>query len=50
MNQTSKRPPVPQQKPEPDPDFAEEAAPKRSEFSTEKDAKDITSGEFDRLP
>jgi hypothetical protein len=33
-----------------EPDFAEEAAPKTSEFGTEKDAKDITSGDFDRVP
>jgi hypothetical protein len=36
-------------RPEAEPDFAEEAAPKSSEFSTAKDAKDITRGEFDRL-
>jgi hypothetical protein len=30
-------------------DFAEEAGPKKSEFGTEKKAKDLTAGEFDRV-
>jgi hypothetical protein len=34
----------------PEPDFAEEAAPKSSEFGTEGDAKNITAGDFDRVP
>jgi hypothetical protein len=36
--------------PEPPPDFAEEAAPKSSEFGTKKDAKEITGGGFDLIP
>jgi hypothetical protein len=32
------------------PDIADEAGPKTSEFATEKDAKEITEGEFDRVP
>ncbi len=36
-------------KPE-DVDFAEEAAPKSSEFGDEKDAKEITAGDFDLIP
>ena len=31
-------------------DFAEEAAPKDTEFKKEKDAKDLTSGGFDLIP
>lgn len=31
-------------------DFAEEAGPKDTEFKKEKDAKDLTSGDFDRIP
>lgn len=37
-------------RPAPQPDIADEAGPKTSEFATEKDAKDITEGEFDRMP
>lgn len=48
MSPQPKRP-VPDTKPE-DVDFAEEAAPKSSEFKTEKDAKEITAGEFDPIP
>jgi hypothetical protein len=40
----------PEKRPEPEPDFAEEGGPKSSEFATEKDARDITQGEFDRIP
>ncbi len=36
--------------PDREPDFAEEVAPKSSEFSTEKDAKAITVGKFDVIP
>lgn len=34
----------------PQPDIADEAGPKVSEFATEKDAKEITEGEFDKVP
>jgi hypothetical protein len=33
-----------------DVDFAEEAAPKDTEFKKEKDAKAITAGGFDPIP
>jgi hypothetical protein len=36
--------------PEPPPDFAEEAAPKSSEFGTKKHAKELTGGGFDLIP
>jgi hypothetical protein len=39
----------PEQNPD-DVDFAEEAAPKDTEFKKEKDAKDITAGGFDPIP
>jgi hypothetical protein len=39
-----------EKRPEAEPDFAEEAAPKSSEFATKKDARDITQGEFERIP
>jgi len=42
-------PPTPRG-PAPQPDFADEAGPKTSEFATEKDAKEITEGDFDRMP
>jgi hypothetical protein len=32
------------------PEFAEEAGPKRTEFGTKRDAKDITAGNFERIP
>ena len=51
MSTSTKTPPV---VPEPispdDVDFAEEAAPKDTEFKKEKDAKDITAGGFDPIP
>ena len=31
-------------------DFAEEAGPKKTEFESEKDAKDLTAGGFDLIP
>ena len=31
-------------------DFAEEAGPKKTEFDSEKDAKDLTAGGFDPIP
>jgi len=31
-------------------DFADEAGPKDTEFGAEKDAKDITGGEFELIP
>ena len=31
-------------------DFADEAGPKKTEFDTEKDAKDLTAGGFDPIP
>lgn len=31
-------------------DFAEEAGPKNTEFETQKDAEDITKGDFDKIP
>ena len=31
-------------------DFAEEAGPKKTEFESEKDAKDLTAGGFDPIP
>ena len=31
-------------------DFADEAGPKDTEFKTEKDAEDITQGDFDKIP
>jgi len=31
-------------------DFAEEAGPKESEFSTKEDAREITGGDFDKVP
>ena len=51
MSPEPKKPsPTPRRvKPE-DADFAEEAAPKTSEFKTEKDAKEITAGDFDPIP
>lgn len=42
--------PATPQRPAPQPDFADEAGPKTSEFATEKDAKEITEGDFDRMP
>lgn len=45
-----KHPSAPETTPAREGDFAEEAAPKQSEFSTEKDAKEITGGEFDKIP
>jgi hypothetical protein len=47
MPEPKKAAPPPQ--PE-DVDFAEEAGPKSSEFNTEKDAKDLTAGDFDPIP
>jgi hypothetical protein len=51
MSPTTKKPdpPPPAREPE-DVDFAEEAGPKETEFKREKDAKEITSGEFDLIP
>ena len=31
-------------------DFADEAGPKKTEFDSEKDAKDLTGGGFDPIP
>ena len=31
-------------------DFADEAGPKKTEFDSEKDAKDLTAGGFDPIP
>jgi hypothetical protein len=45
-----KHPTPPETTPSKEGDFAEEVAPKRTEFSTEKDAKEITGGEFDKIP
>src|SRR5206468_3894700 len=36
--------------PEPEPDFAEEAGPKESEFGKETDALAMTDGKFERIP
>ena len=44
--------PPPQSPPDP-PDqaeFADEAGPKKTEFESEKDAKDLTAGGFDPIP
>jgi hypothetical protein len=41
--------PPPPLKPE-EIDFAEEAGPKESEFGRERDAKNLTAGEFDPIP
>ena len=32
------------------PEFADEAGPKKTEFESEKDAKDLTAGGFDPIP
>lgn len=45
-----KHPTPPETTPAKEGDFAEEVAPKRTEFATEKDAKEITGGEFDKIP
>jgi hypothetical protein len=45
-----KHPTAPETTPPKEGDFAEEVAPKRTEFSTEKDAKEITGGEFQKIP
>ena len=51
MIPTPKTPPVELEHTNPDDvDFAEEAAPKDTEFKKEKDAKDLTSGGFDPIP
>jgi len=52
MNTTPRKPaqPAPPAPAPEDVDFAEEAAPKESEFKTEKDAKALTSGGFDPIP
>lgn len=47
---TKKHPTAPETTPAKEGDFAEEVAPKQSEFATEKDAKEITGGEFERIP
>jgi hypothetical protein len=50
---TSKPVPEPKTNPKQNPDdvdFAEEAAPKDTEFKKDKDAKDITAGGFDLIP
>jgi hypothetical protein len=44
-----KGPPEPKRDDEDVPEFAEEAAPKVTEFGTAKAAKDITQGRFDRM-
>ena len=55
MTSTKPKPQVtPPAQPSPNPsdeaDFAEEAGPKKSEFETEKDAKNLTAGGFDPIP
>jgi hypothetical protein len=40
----------PQVEPETDGDFADEAAPKDTEFDNEADAKDLTAGDFEPIP
>lgn len=47
---TTPQPKTPSAPPAPQPDIADEAGPKVSEFATEKDAKEITEGEFDKVP
>ena len=37
-------------KPEPDPDMADEAGPKETEFKDEDDAKQMTNADFDKVP
>lgn len=47
----TQKPTAPLTQPQPeDVDFAEEAAPKKTEFENEKDAKDLTAGGFDPIP
>jgi len=53
MSISTDAPPKPNPKrtiPEPEPDFAEEAAPKESEFKDAKDAKQFTNPEFEIVP
>ena len=51
MLPNTKTPPVDPATMNPDDvDFAEEAAPKDTEFKNEKDAKDLTAGGFDPIP
>ena len=47
---TKKHPTAPETTPPREGDFAEEVAPKQTEFANEKDAKDITGGEFEKIP
>jgi hypothetical protein len=51
MSPNTKKPvPAPEPANPDDVDFAEEAGPRDTEFHTEKDAKQITSGGFDPIP
>lgn len=50
MSAAPKKPPAPPPETPNEVDFAEEAAPKETEFKKEKDAKDLTSGGFDPIP
>jgi len=59
MHPQNDKPTPPKPQPEPrlkhgendqDPEFAGEAGPKGTEFSNEKSAKDLTSGEFEIVP
>jgi hypothetical protein len=52
MDPKTKKPqsPPPPAEPKDDGDFAEEVAPKETEFGSEKDAKDLTAGDFEPIP